>query len=862
MLVYYYNFSSTCVNSEYAGISIPSSNITTVSITPGSTYYFDNVNNCIDGCNGAPTQLSGCFTSTGGVSMSRNYPAYSTFNSINLTTVDNCNCGTEPVTVYFKYCCLQNKNPQDEYFGIVTDPGIFSLGSVYLIGTTFLSACTTVVGSETVPFGVQVYQNITFSNVKQNSCNSCTATTVGCSTTPKPTPTIYFSSDTRCGNNILKRNECDPIVIFPLGVSCIGTNPTITTESNGELSLVITGGTPPYTVFWSNGSNGLFITNLSVGSYSAVVTDYYGDFTAYTTCTLTAPTPEPTPTPTPTPTPDGEPFCLTITSASNFGTSPPITTQLYFYPLSETYNDRTKYTDGNSHEVEWTLNPPPAYWNLLNAPNGATVQSTTIDDPPISGWTVTGLASGTVSANLGECPVYSNLCFSFYQTKQEQIATDQVTMVYDGTVNGQPSWQSVVINNGVPVELYRYIIYWNPTLSRWEVQILDPTNYGTQYPIVNTNPASPPISGWQQPGSYSPSDYVSVTLGNCTPQAIQEPPCDCIEYELANFPSNCSYGDASDSIFTYVDCETGLTITKRPASYNIPYFSYNNFSTTVCSLSPPVFPSGLLSCVNTSYETVVTELGTCCSTPLAFSQENSNQPTDGNAYRSATVNDNGNIVLKATKGVGPYQYSIDNGLTYRSIPIFTKLSPGTYTTIIKDSLGNKAYGTVVLNPPPKPVVYKVSLVTTTTKTRTNFTTYNNRIVVTPSLPSGATITFDFIHTNTFKTSTGQTSSTQINNSTLNKNSVPYSANTIETITSTTTNTIAGCQRNPVYVTSKTETWSSVQITNTTRLNIETINQITKNINDPCYIGDSIDNFVITNLTISGCSNCNVSNGSN
>ena len=53
----------------------------------------------------------------------------------------------------------------------------------------------------------------------------------------------------------------------------------------------ITGGTSPYTITWSNGSvtSGISpqsINNLSAGTYSATIIDYWGDFTATTTCSI------------------------------------------------------------------------------------------------------------------------------------------------------------------------------------------------------------------------------------------------------------------------------------------------------------------------------------------------------------------------------------------------------------------------------------------------------------------------------------------------------------------------------------------------------------------------------------------------
>lgn len=84
-------------------------------------------------------------------------------------------------------------------------------------------------------------------------------------------------------NNI---NECLPITIFPLGVECVATQTSTPTSTDGSLSLIITGGTPPYNISWSNGEYSETINNLSQGVYTSTVVDFYGDYTVTTTCVL------------------------------------------------------------------------------------------------------------------------------------------------------------------------------------------------------------------------------------------------------------------------------------------------------------------------------------------------------------------------------------------------------------------------------------------------------------------------------------------------------------------------------------------------------------------------------------------------
>ena len=84
----------------------------------------------------------------------------------------------------------------------------------------------------------------------------------------------------------LSGNSCSVITVLPLGLNCSSVNASTPQSTNGSITLFITGGTPPYNISWNNGAKGSFLTNLLAGDYTATVVDYYGDFTAKTTCTV------------------------------------------------------------------------------------------------------------------------------------------------------------------------------------------------------------------------------------------------------------------------------------------------------------------------------------------------------------------------------------------------------------------------------------------------------------------------------------------------------------------------------------------------------------------------------------------------
>lgn len=123
---------------------------------------------------------------------------------------------------------------------------------------------------------------------------------------PTPTPTMTPTS-TPCDipiPSVRLQNECDVFTLFDMGIKCDVINrPSSNTSFDGVLSIIITGGSSPYTIYWEGGQRTKTLYGIPAGYYPVTVVDYYGDYTASTTCELLAPSPTPTNTSTPTPTP-------------------------------------------------------------------------------------------------------------------------------------------------------------------------------------------------------------------------------------------------------------------------------------------------------------------------------------------------------------------------------------------------------------------------------------------------------------------------------------------------------------------------------------------------------------------------------
>lgn len=231
--------------------------------------------------------------------------------------------------------------------------------------------------------------------------------------TPTPSPSPYVTTTTTRATGT---TDCAIVTLFPMGLICNVVDPTTSTSSDGILSVNITGGTPPYSFLWSNGSTEQTIVGVGVGSYDVTVVDFYGDFTATTTCSLTGPTPTPTQTPTPTVTPTSTPppipdLCLTVTVDSGLKSfiqyegNGIINSKMSWSALTTTIPQVS--VAGTVSQIYWNN----SQWVVTGIGlNGESIVSTSSSSIPLTNWTVLGGGSITsVSATQGDCPTYTTM---------------------------------------------------------------------------------------------------------------------------------------------------------------------------------------------------------------------------------------------------------------------------------------------------------------------------------------------------------------------------------------------------------------------------------------------------------------------
>jgi len=220
--------------------------------------------------------------------------------------------------------------------------------------------------------------------------------------TPSPTTTPSLSQAVRL------KNDCEVFTLFDMGVQCYPIqNPSSATSNDGILSLLVTGGTSPYSFYWAGGQRTQTLLGVPEGSYEVIVVDYYGDYSSTTICSIFGPTVTPTstltPTPTITPSPVWPTLCFTYVYDQNTAFGP-----ITFSPGGDV-NGRPKWSgqfNNDNLTVEWdssNLRWQIKGWTLTS---GIPISNST-STIPVGEWVMAG---GTQAAQLnmtqGTCPQY------------------------------------------------------------------------------------------------------------------------------------------------------------------------------------------------------------------------------------------------------------------------------------------------------------------------------------------------------------------------------------------------------------------------------------------------------------------------
>jgi len=315
-------------------------------------------------------------------------------------------------------------------------------------------ACPTPTPTPTMSPTVTPTPSITPSNTRRPNTTP--------SNTPSTTTTLSATGTRPLRPSII--SDCKINNVVDLTVSCSGTSASSSITPDGTITLTIYGGTAPYTTTWSDGGTGNYRTGLVPGDYVATTVDYYGDYTAITTCTIISLTPTPTITPSPTVTPSTSPsveptICLTlqsdaITSAITFNSS-------YFINGRQSWSANTS---GGNWNILWS----GTRWDLVqNTYLSTQIYSTSNSIVPTSGWIIGGypifstavVVVGTCTASTPTVSVNitDDTCYATSTTHYGAILVigNGGTQPYQYSVNGGLTYQASPYFSGLSNGTYQ-----------------------------------------------------------------------------------------------------------------------------------------------------------------------------------------------------------------------------------------------------------------------------------------------------------------------------------------------------------------------------------------------------------------------
>jgi gliding motility-associated-like protein len=547
---------------------------------------------------------------------------------------------------------------------------------IYTVVVTSSNGCTAG-GSATIASGGSTSLSVTTVNSTCNGQANGSATATGSGGTA---PYTYAWSNGASGTSvnglsagnytvtITDASSCTASQAFiinqPAALSATATASSASCSSTtGSASVVVSGGTAPYSYIWSNGSTASSATGLSAGNHTVTISDAGG-------CTITRTVNVVQPaalagTITTTP--------ITCNGAANGAATVSVTggTTPYTYAWS----------NGGSTASINNLNAGAITLTVTDANNCSVLLNSTITQPSalvanitVNAATCTGAGSATVSASGGNSP-YS---YSWSNGASTSAATGLVGGSYSVTVadaSGCSTIQNFTITQPVAISLSL-----NPTqitcngASNGSIQS---TVTGGTAPISYSwsNGASTAQIQNLNPGSYTLT--VTGASGCSASQSVVITQPTGINLNTTTVAATCGGTNGTATVIT-----TGGI---APLTY-----SWNTVPVQTTASATNLSPG--------TYAVNVTDAAGCSNSANAIIANTGGLTLALNAASMVSCNggSDGVAVAVANGGASPYTYLWNNGITTANM---NGLTAGTYSCTVTDANGCTAGQTLLLTQP-------------------------------------------------------------------------------------------------------------------------------------------------------------------
>ncbi|MEI6852431.1 MAG: gliding motility-associated C-terminal domain-containing protein, partial [Bacteroidota bacterium] len=441
-------------------------------------------------------------------------------------------------------------------------------------------------------------------------------------------------------------------------VSCFGGN-------NGSATILVAGGTAPYSYNWSNGANTATISNLAAGNYSVIVTDFNGCFVV-NSIIITQPAFMSTAVSSSTPVSCYGGSNGSAMAAANGGTLP------YTYNWSNGAN--TANVNGLSAGI-YTVTATDFHGCsalasvVITQPTQLTSGITASNNASCFG---SGNGMATVSANGGTQP-YTYSWSNGYNTPTITGLTAGNYTVSVTDNKGCISTSSVVITQPA------YLNAGNPSYSN--VSCFG-GNDGTAS-VAAVGGTTPYFYNWSN-GSNS-SSATGLSIGMYTVTVTDNNGCSATTVTVITQPTLLTSATSAASSVSCFGGNNGMALVTANGG-SAPYtYNWSNSANTVIN-------SGLTA---GTYTVTTTDYNGCTSMASVVI----NQPALITIGVTSQTNvfcaggNNGAATITASGGIVPYSYNWSNGANTAHI---SGLTAGSYTVTVTDNNGCVATNTIII----------------------------------------------------------------------------------------------------------------------------------------------------------------------